>query len=67
MGLFKHPGGGHKKIEGLAHMVEGGHHLRKSPNTHPLWLNKVSANERRRNHDLSQWEKGHHGTFSIYS
>ena len=28
------PGGGHKKIEGPAHMVEGGHHLRKAPNPH---------------------------------
>ena len=25
-------GGGHKKIKGPAHMVEGGHHLRKAPN-----------------------------------
>ena len=25
------PGGGHKKIKGPAHMVEGGHHLRKAP------------------------------------
>ena len=29
------PGDGHKKIKGLAHMVEGGHHLRKAPNPHP--------------------------------
>ena len=29
------PGGGHKKIKGPAHMVEGGHHLRKAPNPHP--------------------------------
>ena len=29
------PGGGHKKIEGPAHMVEGGHHLRKARNPHP--------------------------------
>ena len=25
-------GGGHKKIKGPAHMVEGGHHLRKASN-----------------------------------
>ena len=25
-------GGGHKTIKGPAHMVEGGHHLRKAPN-----------------------------------
>ena len=30
------PGGGHKKIKGPAHMVEGDHHLRKAPNPHPL-------------------------------
>ena len=29
------PGGGHKKIKGPTHMVEGGHHLRKAPNPHP--------------------------------
>ena len=29
-------GGGHKKIKGPTHMVEGGHHLRKAPNPHPL-------------------------------
>ena len=28
-------GGGHKKIKGSAHMVEGGHYLRKVPNPHP--------------------------------
>ena len=33
------PGGGYKKIKGPAHMVEGGHHLRKAPNTHPRHLN----------------------------
>ena len=34
------PGSGHKKIKGLAHMVEGGHHLRTAPNTHPqqIWV-----------------------------
>ena len=26
------PGGGHEKIKGPAHMVEGDHHLRKVPN-----------------------------------
>ena len=26
------PGGGHKKIKGHAHMLEGGHRLRKAPN-----------------------------------
>ena len=26
------PGGGHKKIKGPVHVVEGGHHLRKAPN-----------------------------------
>ena len=31
MELFRH-----KQIEGPAHMVEGGHHLRKDPNPHPL-------------------------------
>ena len=29
------PGGGHKKIKGPAHMVDGGHHLRKAPTPHP--------------------------------
>ena len=29
------PAGGHKKIKGPAHMVKGGHHLRKAPNPHP--------------------------------
>ena len=29
------PGGGHKKIKGPAHMVEGGPHLKKKPNPHP--------------------------------
>ena len=29
------PGGGHKKTKGPAHTVEGGHHLRKAPNSHP--------------------------------
>ena len=29
------PGGGHKQIKGRAHMVEGGHHLRKSPQPPP--------------------------------
>ena len=29
------PDGGHKKMKGPAHMVEGGHHLRKAPNPHP--------------------------------
>ena len=27
--------GGHKSIEGLTHIVEGGHHIRKAPNPHP--------------------------------
>ena len=31
--------GGHKKIKGPIHMVEGSHHLRKAPNPHPLWYN----------------------------
>ena len=30
------PGGGHKKIKGPTHMAEGGHHLRKAPNSLPL-------------------------------
>ena len=30
------PGGSHKNIKGPYHMVEGGHHLRKAPNPHPL-------------------------------
>ena len=30
------PGGGHKYIKGPAHMVEGGHDLRKANNPHPL-------------------------------
>ena len=30
------PGDSHIKIKGPAHMVEGGHHLRKPPNPHPL-------------------------------
>ena len=29
------PGCGHKKIKGPAHVVEGGHHLRKAPNPNP--------------------------------
>ena len=29
-------GGSHKKIRWPAHMAEGGHHLRKAPNPHPL-------------------------------
>ena len=29
------PGGAHKKIKGLVHMAEGGHHLRKAPNPQP--------------------------------
>ena len=32
------PGGGYKKIKGPAHMDEGGHHLTKAPNAHPLSL-----------------------------
>ena len=28
-------GGGHKKIKGPAHMVEGVHHLRNAPSPHP--------------------------------
>ena len=35
MDLFRHPGGGHKKIKGPTHMVEVGHHLRKAPDPHP--------------------------------
>ena len=30
------PSGGHKKIKGPAHMVEGGHHLRKAPTSTKL-------------------------------
>ena len=29
------PSGGHKKINGPTHMVEGGEHLRKAHNRHP--------------------------------
>ena len=29
------PSNGHKKIEGDAHMAEGGHQLRKAPNPYP--------------------------------
>ena len=29
------PGGGNWKIKGPSHMVEGGLHIGKSPNTHP--------------------------------
>ena len=32
------PCGGQKYIKGPAHMVEGGHQLRKAPNPHPLQL-----------------------------
>ena len=28
------PSGGHLKMKGPAHMVEGGHHLRQNPNPH---------------------------------
>ena len=38
------PGGGHKKIKGPTHMVEGGHHLRKAPTPHPLTLLKAKYN-----------------------
>ena len=31
------PGGGHKYIIGPAHMVEGGHHLRKDPQPQPTF------------------------------
>ena len=31
--LFRHSGGGHEKIKGPSHKVEGGHHLKKSPQT----------------------------------
>ena len=35
------PGGGHKQIEGPAHMVEDGYHLRKAPNHHPpVWASR---------------------------
>ena len=35
-------GGGHKKIKGPAHMVEGGHHLRKAPSPHPhIFMQRV--------------------------
>ena len=44
------PGGGHKKIKGPAHMVEGGHHLRKAPNPHPL-----STQEPRLQAIYTQW------------
>ena len=30
------PGGGHKQIKGPTHTIEGGHHLRKALNPHPL-------------------------------
>ena len=37
------PGGGHKKSKGPAHMVEGGHHLRKA-HTHTFsWLLYISG------------------------
>ena len=39
------PGGGHKKIKVPAHMVEGGHHLRKAPKPHPQLLRKIYENE----------------------
>ena len=32
--------GGNKYIKGLAHMVEGDHHLRKAPKPHPRALLK---------------------------
>ena len=38
MGYSDIPGGGHKKIKGPTHKVEGGHHLRKAPNPHPLQI-----------------------------
>ena len=47
MGLFRR---GHKKIKGPAHMVEGGHHLRKAPNPHPhysTWMYRQVSNIRR--------------------
>ena len=34
------PGGGHKNIKGSAYIAEGGHHLRKAPNPHPLHFMK---------------------------
>ena len=36
------PGGGHRKIKGPAHKVEGGHHLRKAPNPHPRSNDEVT-------------------------
>ena len=36
------PNGGHKKIEGPAHMVECDHHLRTAPNSHPPWKYMVA-------------------------
>ena len=35
IGLFSD---GHKKIKGPAHIVEGGHHLRKAPQPPPTFL-----------------------------
>ena len=35
------PGGGHKKRKGPAHMVEGGHHIRKSPKPPPTTISRV--------------------------
>ena len=37
------PVGGHKKIKGPAHMVQGGHHLRKAPNPQPQVRYEVSS------------------------
>ena len=36
------PGGGQKKIIGPAHIAEGGHYLRKSPNPHPQMIESYS-------------------------
>ena len=37
-------GGGHKDIKGPAHMVEGGHHLRKAPNPNSLLKHGITRN-----------------------
>ena len=36
------PDGGLQKIKRPAHMVEGGHHLRKAPDPHPLATYELS-------------------------
>ena len=54
--------GGHKKIKGPTHMVEGGHHLRKAPNPNPLWsqegLPSFQDSKREREHIPEKNQKG---------